>query len=218
MRIDENVRATIRALSISDRTNAVGWYARLTYYISFPGANFTLGYFTPTGEWFQLPYATSYAYSIPANPRYFGAAAEVNEVTAVRNGTTYIDSWFGGGDADLGAPQTVTWTSPPSDCGNPAGEKVISHLVVLAPTQATGAVCTVTLTLDGRSWTSPPFNLGLITRNICEVPSYTQGTTFDNRGFLVSVSVTMTTVPGQTAQIYAVAAYGEMGRMLVLPQ
>ncbi len=220
LRIDEDVRSIIRSIPFSDRIAAVGMYANLTYYISFPTTGITLGYFTQTNKWFQLPYATSFAYSIPSNPGAYaapgniGAEVIVNEVTAVRTGTNFIDSWFAGGEGDLGSPQTVTWTSPLTDSGSPGYEKVFTHVVLLAPIQT--GMATVTLVIDANTIVLPPFDLSKGPRNICEVPQYGN----QNRGFLNSLSVSYQTIPNaaQPIIIYGVAAYGEIGRTLNLPQ
>jgi hypothetical protein len=215
LRIDEDVRSLIRTLPLYDRINAVGFYSNLTYYISFPQSGFTLGYFTNTAKWFYLPYATSFAFSVPANPPQYGQTSGINEVTAVRPGTNYVDSWFAGGELDLGQPQTVTWTTPITDSGQPQTGKEFTHIICSAPIQP-GLLVTVSLYFDA---TGTPFtytfDMGRTTRGICEVPAWPS----QDRGFLNYMTISYNTLPyGAPIQIYGVAAYGDLGRTLVLPQ
>src|SRR5579863_1733706 len=112
-RVDEPIRATIESLSLSDRQNAVGFFAHHAYYLSFPQLNETWGFYLPTGDWFgPLPYATNAAYAVPADPATLGGPPGLVNVVRAARATgvqAAIDSWFTGGDLDLLEPQTVAW-------------------------------------------------------------------------------------------------------------
>lgn len=209
-RIDEPIREFINNLSMSDRENAVGFYARHAYYLSFPDAGVTWGFYMPTGDWFgPLPYTTTAAYYIPANPAtslsYYGL---VNEVTAVRPGTAEIDQWFTGGDLDLGQSQTVTWVSPLTPCGDPRRQKSFDYISVNAPVQP-GVFATVTVTTEVGS-VSKTFDLGKGPSTVTTMSDPDDTGPF--LGYLGQVSVTMNTVSniGMPAQIWAVAVDGTM--------
>ncbi len=217
--VSEPIRSVIESLSLADRTNAVGFYSDYAYYISFPQLGQTWAYYTATQDWFgPLPYATSLAFAVPANPSVSGGSGQVNEVTAVRLGGTEIDQWFSGGDLDLGAPQQVSWSGPLTDSGQPGVEKEFASITINAPLQP-GISAQVTLSIDPGTTVSPgggpkqytwTFDLGAGTTQTVTVPT-------DYRGFLAQLSVsftTSTTVPGP-AHLYSVVAAGVYGRPYV---
>jgi hypothetical protein len=153
-RISDPIRSVIDSLLSTDRQGAVGFFARGSYYISFPALGQTFGYYAATGEWFgPLMYATSSAYYVMSNPNTFNGQSTVNEVTAIRQNTAYIDQWFTGGDLDLGASQAVTWQGSLMDSGEPHKEKLYKAVSINAPVQP-GKFATVTLTIDPGS--NPP--------------------------------------------------------------
>lgn len=212
--ISEPIRNTLFNLSASDRQAAVGTYANKTWYLSFPTLNQTYAYWTQTGDWFgPLAYGTNAAYFVPANPATYGNASQINEVTAARTGTTFIDAWFAGGEVDLGSPQGVTWTSALTDSGHSEAEKEYSFIGILAPIQT--GFATVTLTIDPGtnpaktySWV---FDLSAqTTRQLRSVPP-------DFRGFMAQLSVTFNSIvdASQPLIIYRVFAGGVLGRSWV---
>jgi hypothetical protein len=213
--IGEPIRGLLDVLTQTDWAGCVGMYAHHAYYVSFPVANLTFGYWIITGEWFgPLPYSTNFAYSSPPNPTTFTTVAGFNEVAALRPGTNIIDHWFAGYDSDLGATQTVTWISPDTNCGIPDADKEFLFIVLEAPYQP-GVTASVTLTVD--SGADPPiavqknFDLGAPGLPI-QVKSLPQGT----RGYLAQVTVSLTTAdPTGTAYIHSVAVYGVPGRFLI---
>jgi hypothetical protein len=208
-RIDEPIRATLDSLVLSDRINAVGFFAHKAYYISFPALGETWAYYLPTGDWFgPLPYATTAAYAVPANPAApLSTYGTMNEVTAVRGASNVIDSWFAGGDLDLGAVQTVTWSSAQSTCGEPRAQKVIERVSVNAPVQP-GVLVTVTVSTEQGTWT-----------DVCDLskgPTSLTTVGVDGGGplvgFLVACTVSMTTSATgvQPAQIWDVTVDGTL--------
>lgn len=172
--IGEGIRSFLDTLSDQERQAAVGMYARRTYLLSFPTRGITWAYYTMTNDWYgPLPYATSSAFSLPANPSIFSASGVFpghNEITAVRAGTMAIDQWLADStDHDLNISQLVTWTDNLTDCSDadPRGEyaeKLFNVVNINAPVQP-GIMATVTLlvwilgdaTPHSFSWT---FDLG----------------------------------------------------------
>lgn len=213
--VSEAIRSVIDSLSLNDRINAVGSYSNHAYYLSFPERGETWAFYTSTGEWLgPLPYATTFAYTVRANPSKWGGTVGIGEVTAVRQGTNYIDQWFSSGDLDLGAPQNVNWSGPLTDCGAPGKEKEFQRIAVNAPVQP-GVMVEVTLTLDPgatptKTKTWPPFELANATTHILTVPT-------DFRGYLAQLSVQLSTVANNQgpAVLYSVVAAGVFGRSYV---
>jgi hypothetical protein len=239
--IGMKVRETIDAVPYSDRINAVGFMLGLTWYLSFPASNFTLMYYTPTGDWSYLPYAVTAASFQSSNPRiYEGAAAPYNNnsrqgevigARAVALGTApAVDRWATG-ETDLGAPVTASWTSPLTQSGKPQMRKTYSYIILSAPFQP--GTAQVTLTIDPNNpartgaagtanapqvFTTPVIDLSGAsyaqpeTRHIYRVSP-------DLRGYQAQVTVTYTNTTGQTSgmAIYDVAVLGTYDENLVLP-
>jgi hypothetical protein len=208
-------------ISPTDQTQSVGCFSDLTYWICFPTLGFSLGYFTVSGEWSgNVPYAPAYTSAMtftPANPSSFGGR-DLNEVIAVRSDKkTEIDYWFDDPSNDLGQPQVFSYTGPLSTSKKDSWEKIYRYVTLVAPIQQ--GTAEVTLTVDPGSNPAKTFvatfDLSKTTRQISGI-SDSEGNLM--RGFLASLSVSVTGVAGQPApQIWAVSAWGMPERNLVVP-
>jgi hypothetical protein len=231
------VRSLIGSVPYSDRINAVSFFIGLTWYLSFPASNFTLAYFTPTGDWSYLNYAVTAATFCSANPRMFYPTLTANpynqgEAIAARAGAyaPSIDNW-NTGETDLGGPVTATWTSPLTSSGKPHVQKTYSYIVLCAPFQQGTAQVTLTIDPNNPSRTGntgTPNAPQVFTTPVIDLSgsTYAQPETRhifrvspDLRGYQaqLSVSITNTVEQPSAIAIYDVAVLGTYERTLVLP-
>jgi hypothetical protein len=199
----------------TQQQQAVGFYADLTWFLSFPANGFTIAYYLPTQEWTQLPYATNsvaFATQVPAD--LYGAGYKWNQVLAVRAGTNIIDAWMLGQESDLGLGTSVSWTSPPSDSGNAHAEKDYQFVSLEAPVQ-TGVATVVLTVLAGGGNVSTSTQTFDLSKGPIQMQRVQQA---NCRGYLAYVTVSFATAPGATQpiQIYAVEIGGNSNRSWVI--
>jgi hypothetical protein len=225
--VSDSIRSVIDGLTIRDRFTCCGFYSNHAYYISFADLGQTWGYKTTTGEWFgPIPYTTANAISIPANPRigpdgFTLGTSGMNQVTAVRPNSLFVDAWLDQVDTDLGSPQTVTYQSLDQAGGNPHMEKEWTHVAIVHKQQSTSINCTVTVQAD-----DDPTKTCSVTFDMSQGPVQIGTLSYEGvgsgplRGYIASMKISFTTVAGNATapiQIKNVTVYGRHGSRNLTP-
>ena len=208
--ISDDIHNALQAIPPNEWATAVGGFADLKYFLSFPQSNITFSYYIPSKEWTTLPYATtSFAVSTAVGDNPLGNSFKVNELVAVGTGTQ-LHSWLAGKENDLGVGTTVTWTGPQTDSGIPYAQKDYRYIDLSAPIQQGSA--TVTLQPEPGSAIQPvsqTFDLskGQTTKQY-QIPQSSA------IGYTAQLSVSFTTPVGATVPItiWSVTVGGQIKR------
>jgi hypothetical protein len=188
--IGENVRKIIDGLTFAEIQECLGFYRERTFYFSFPSQGFTLAYYTPSQQWYYLPYKADVAVTTDYPDNLAGVFDGVN-----------LYEWDSNTASDLGSPITGTWTGAIEAGQAPGLTKEYRYLVLDAPNQA-NATATATLTLDGGVVVTPfsqEWNLadGSTAHVVSLPPGY--------RGYVGQLSLSVTGPPGTIIRnVYAV--------------
>ena len=210
----------MQAIPPDSLTLAVGFYADLTWFLSFPDQGVTYAYYIPKKEWNSVPYATPAAVFNPS----LGSGAtpatsfKYNQIVAAEPNSQTLDLWLQGQQSDLGEPITATILSPLSDSGEAWAQKDYRFICVSAPQQPATAV--VKLFVDpGFPTTVPAFTSDPI--DLSQLPGSTVIPIPQNSavGWTAQIQVEATTTAGSSVplQIWSVSVGGSVKRMWSRP-
>jgi hypothetical protein len=197
--ISKGIQTFLDSLTLADLRATVGFFARRTFFLSFPNQGVTYGYYLPTQQWYPVGFATDAVYTDVENQ---------NEVTAAGPNSGVVGGWFTA-ETDLGSSIVSTLTSKIEDSGNPEFAKDYNFLLVEAPVQ-TGTL-SITITPDpgsagGPAPTTLNVDLSLGPRQLRSLDSTMVGTS-------VQLSLSMTSSAKTT--ISKVRLYGTIKREFI---
>jgi hypothetical protein len=218
--ISDKLYNALQAIPPNYLANAIGFYADLTWFLSFPDEGYTYAYYLPKKEWTTLPYATQAAVfdtSIGSGPTA-ATSYKLNQIAAARIGTNDVDLWLEGQENDLGVGTQVTWTSPITDSGQPYAQKDYRYICVSAPAQP--VTVTVALYVDpGFPTTVPTFTAGPLDLSGLPGSFNVPIPQASCVGYTAQVVITAATATGATQPltIWSVSVGGTMKRMWSQP-
>ena len=218
--ISDKIYNDLQAIAPDVLAGAVGFYADLTWFLSFPGQGVTYAYYIPKKDWTTVPYATASAIFDPSLGSGASAATsfKFNQIVAAELNSQVLSLWLQGQQSDLGQPITARFLSPLTDSGEPHAQKDYRFVCVSAPQQS--AMGVVKLYVDPGfptaepTWVSPTIDFSALPGST--VFSIPQNFAV---GWTAQVEVTATPENGSAVplQIWSVSVGGSVKRMWSRP-